>query len=421
MKKRKISLLLLSTAIIISFNAMPVKAFQPIAHCELIKSIGNKLPKDSIIAQSIKAYPEIANWGANGLDLGYLQPGQPLDRAPWADRYHYYKVGTFSKEQLQEAIKSKDMKKIAFASGWVSHITGDLACHGEFVNEECGVYMVNPDLRPLHKKLENNAEAYVFTEIAGNPIENYNSTNISNKFKGLGDIPFDLTNEISKRVYGEAPSTAEEQLWCTTLSVGLKTGVGYNYANINEAKSVLSENNREERLKRAFSDAEKHGVKLLKEAEAGDYSGFTDRWNLDVGRSESPISSLTLIVETGSKFLAGTDDDVYVSMELNNGKVKEWKLDKKNYNDFEYGDCDEYYIYVNDLDFNPKDIVKTSINKRNGSSPASDWYLKSFKVNINGNEVLNKSVNKWIDSNKSKEEIDVNWSNVQNTSDPKID
>lgn len=420
MKKRKLSLFLIASIISLCGSTFTAKAFQPVSHCLLIESIATKLPKDSIISQAVKQYPEIANWGANGLDLGYLQPGQVLDRAPWADRFHYYKVGTFAKEQLQDAIKSKDMKKISFAAGWVSHLTGDLASHGTYVNPECGVYLDNPSTRPLHKKLENNAEIYVFSKLTGNSLDNFNKTNISNKFAKADEIPFDLVNSIANRVYGQSPSKSEETLWCTALTTGLKTGVGYNYTNYDEAKKFLAENNREERLIKAFKQAEIHGVKLLGQAEKGDYSGFTDRWNLDVGHSNSPISSLTVTVETGKKVCAGTDDNVYVTIELKNGKSKEWQLNKKNYNDFEYGDYDEYYLYINDVDFKPEDVVKTYISKTKGTSQTSDWYLKGFKINVNGINAVDKDVNKWVTDDKNKEEVSVNWSNIKNTVDPSI-
>ncbi|WP_243170867.1 hypothetical protein [Clostridium algidicarnis] len=54
------------------------------------------MPEQSLIKKSLEAYLGIANGGSIALDLGYLQLGQVLDRAPWDDRYHYYKVGTFS-------------------------------------------------------------------------------------------------------------------------------------------------------------------------------------------------------------------------------------------------------------------------------------------------------------------------------------
>ncbi|MBB6625160.1 zinc dependent phospholipase C family protein [Clostridium gasigenes] len=236
-----------------------------------------------------------------------------MERAPWADRYHYYKVGTFASEQLKMALASKDMKKIAFAAGWLSHITGDLACHGIFVNPECGVYLDNENTRPLHRELENNAEAIVWADIAKKPIEDY-SKGIAPIFSNIEDIPFDLVNDVSQKVYGVSANLSEEKLQCKTLMIGLQTGIGYNYGDLQKSKELLSQNGRLERLKNAFIDAQNKCTSLLIEAEKGDYSKFSDRWNLDVGKSASPISSLTAVVETGNEFGNGTDDDIFLNI-----------------------------------------------------------------------------------------------------------
>ncbi|GAA0736717.1 PLAT/LH2 domain-containing protein [Clostridium oceanicum] len=418
-KKNLVSSFLLSVVIVFN-TSITALAFQPVSHCTLIEEISKDLPQESLIAKAIKTYPNVANWGANGLDLPYLQPGQVLERAPWADRFHYYKVGTFASTQLKKALASKNLKNIAFAAGWVSHITGDLACHGVFVNPECGVYLDNESTRGLHKDLESNAEIYVFNKLGGNKISDYNKTNISEKFANTNDIPFKFMNETTKEVYGQSSSETEETMWTKALQLGLKTGIGYNYISYEDSQKMLSQNNRIKRLENAFEQGKKHGITLLKQAESGDYSGFTDRWNLDVGLSKSPMSSLTVTVETGKAFGAGTDDDIYFSIELKDGTVKQWKLDKVNYNDFEYGDCDEYYLYINDIDFNPKDVAKTYLTKKNISSIGPDWYLKSFNVNVNGIDAVDKEVNKWIDSKEDKETVDVNWDHITNTSDPDI-
>ncbi|WP_251861342.1 zinc dependent phospholipase C family protein [Clostridium sp. Marseille-Q2269] len=411
---------LLSTVITLTVN-VSVLAFQPTSHCTLIEEISKDLPKESLIAKAINTYPNVANWGANAPDLPYLQPGQVLERSPWADRFHYYKVGTFASTQLKKALDSKDLKNIAFAAGWVSHITGDLACHGVFVNAECGVYLHNDCTRGLHKELENNAEIYIFTKFGGNKISDYNKTTISNKFNNSGDIPFAFMNEVTNEVYGQSSSETEESMWTKALQLGINTGIGYNYIDYENSQKILSQNNRISRLESAFEQAKKHGVTLLTQAESGDYSGFTDRWNLDVGLSKSPMSSLTVTVETGKSLGAGTDDHIYFSVELKDSTVKEWKLDKVNYNDFEYGDSDEYYLYINDINFNPKDVAKTYLTKKNVSSIGADWYLKGFNVNVNGMDVVEKESNKWIDSSNNKEIVNVDWSNVTNTSDPSIE
>ncbi len=417
MKFKKISKILAVTLIFSTISSFKAYAFQPASHCSLIEKVKMDLPEQSIIKKSLETYPGIANWGSNALDLGYLQPGQVLDRAPWADRYHYYKVGTFASEQLKMALASRDMKKIAFAAGWISHVTGDLACHGIFVNFECGVYLDNENTRALHRELENNAEAIVWADISKKPIADY-TKGISSIFSNIDDVPFDLVNDVSEKVYGVRPNLSEEKLQCKTLIAGLKTGIGYNYADLQKSTQFLAQNGRLERLKNAFVDANSKCTSLLISAENGNYGNFSDRWNLDVGKSDSPISSLTAVVETGEKFGAGTDDDVFLDIQLKNGNSKEWKLDKKNYNDFEQGDNDEYYLYINAIDFSPNDVDKVIVKKKKSTaSYGSDWYLKTITVNINGTEALKQNVNNWIQGANAAKEFKVDWSNITNTSD----
>lgn len=418
MKLKKIAITLIAICNILIFSPKNVQAFQPASHDVLITRVANELPKNSIIAKALKTYPEIAAWGSIGPDLGYLQVSELGGYAPWGDRYHYYKVGSYAAMQLKDALESGDLKNIAFAAGWVSHVSGDLACHGIYVNPECGVYLDNENGRSMHKKMENEAEAYAWVNIGGNSLNDYNTTNFANRFAAVGNIPFDFMNAESLKIYESSPSTVEEKSWANTLLAGLKTGQGYNYVDYNESISFLSQNDREEHLKQAFETSEKQCYELLSSAENGDYSKFTDRWNLDVGKSDSPISSLTAVVTTGTKFGSGTDDDVYFVMELKNGEEKQWKLDKSFYNDFENGDKDEYYLYINDPDFKPDSVSKIWIKKNDASySVAGDWYFASLKVNVNGQDVLNVSPNKWVKDN-SNQEFDVDWSNVNNTTDP---
>ncbi|MBU3108083.1 zinc dependent phospholipase C family protein [Clostridium gasigenes] len=417
MKFKKISKLLAVTLIFSSVSSFKAYAFQPASHCTLIENVKENLPQESIIKKSLETYPGIANWGSNALDLGYLQPGQALERAPWADKYHYYKVGTFASEQLKMALESKDMKKIAFAAGWLSHITGDLACHGIFVNPECGVYLDNENTRSLHRELENNAEAIVWADIAKKPIEDY-SKGIAPIFSNIEDIPFDLVNDVSQKVYGVSANLSEEKLQCKTLMIGLQTRIGYNYGDLQKSKELLSQNGRLERLKNAFIDAQNKCTSLLIEAEKADYSKFSDRWNLDVGKSASPISSLTAVVETGNEFGNGTDDDIFLNIQLKNGTIKEWKLDKKNYNDFEQGDNDEYYLYINEIEFAPSDVDKVIVKKKGvSSSIVADWYLKAITVNVNGTDALKQNVDNWIKGTNTVKEFKVDWSSITNTSD----
>jgi hypothetical protein len=392
------------------------KAFGPASHFVLIQKVGNDLPQQSVIGQAIREYPSIAAWGATGPDLGYLQPAELGGYAPWADRYHYFKVGSFAKEQLQEALNSGDTRKIAFAAGWVSHISGDLACHGIYVNPESGVYLDNISGRDLHKKLENMAEPYVWSILGGLPISDFKNEILGDRFSEVNSIPFQLMNSASNEIYGQCPSVDEEKQWSNILLAGLKTGVGYSYANYDEANSFLNESGRKERLTKAFLTAEDQCTKLLKFAEGGNYSHFSDRWNLDVGASESPISSLAAIVRTGTKSLSGTDDDIYFGIELKTGDKKEWLLDKSFYNDFENGDKDEYYLYINDVGFSPS-LVKSVWLRKVGSSFAGNWYLESLDVDVNGENALAVQPSQWVKGNDTVD-FDADWSSITNTSDP---
>lgn len=420
MKLKKILITVMIICNMLIFCPKGVQAFQPAAHDVLITRVGNELPENSTIAKAIKEYPDIASWGAVGPDLGYLQATALGGYAPWADRYHYYKVGSYAAEQLREALNSGDLKKIAFAAGWVSHVSGDLACHGIYVNPECGVYLDNEDGRSMHKKMENEAESYAWVDIGKNSIDSYNTAGLSSKFAEVDDIPFNIMNAASKKIYGSSPTLVEEKAWTKTLLTGLKTGIGYNYGNHDESVNFLSENNRKEHLKEAFETAKAQCYELLNLAENGNYSKFTDRWNLDVGKSNSPISSLTAIVTTGTKLGAGTDDDIYFVIELQNGEEKQWKLDKSFYNDFENGDKDEYYLYINDVNFKPSSVSKVWVKKENSSrSIAGNWYFQALKVNVNGQDVLNVTPNKWVNDNNSQE-FSVDWSDVGNLTDPEF-
>lgn len=155
-------------------------------------------------------------------------------------------------------------------------------------------------------------------------------------------------------------------------------------------------------------------------AESGNYSNFSDRWNLDVGASESPISSLTVTITTGTKSGAGTDDDIYFGLTLKSGATKKWLLDKAGYNDFENGNQDEYYLYINDKKFNPSDIERVWIEKKHiDHSMGEAWYLSKIKIDVNGNNAFSKSIDKWLKGNDSVS-YNVDWSNITNTSDPII-
>jgi hypothetical protein len=383
-----------------------------------MKEVTKALPQDSLIKNALEEYPLIAAWGANAPDLPMVQPGQVLGYAPWADRFHYFKVGSLAKKQLQDALESKDMKRIAFAAGWITHVTGDYSCHGIFVNPEAGIYFDNPAGRSLHGELESAAEPYLWVQKGGFDLSDY-SDGISDCFSDVSDIPFDSFNLISQDIYGSYPSIIKEKSWCYTLLTGLKTGVGYTYEDYQESLDFLSISNRKERLDGSFLAATNHAVELLVKAEQGDYSEFSDRWNIDVGIDNNPISSLTVTIHTGTEKTglldtewAGTDDDIYFGIQSKDGKSKEWLLDKEGYNDFEVDDKDEYYLY-NGTDIHPKDITNIYLRKvEKYGSIGGDWYVENVKININGHTAYDNNIRTWIDEDNSTWNSSIDWSNM---------
>ena len=85
---------------------------------------------------------------------------------------------------------------------------------------------------------------------------------------------------------------------------------------------------------------------------------------------------------------------------------------------FRSGDNDEYYLYINAIDFSPNDVDKVIVKKKKSTaSYGSDWYLKTITVNINGTEALKQNVNNWIQGANAAKEFKVDWSNITNTSD----
>ena len=426
--KRKLSLILVLIFAAVAF-IMPaqVNAFQAASHYVLVMDVASNLPEDSLIRQAIFEHPKVAALGAFGPDLGYLNARSYFGYSPWADTYHYDSVGTYAKRQLEKAIESGDLKKIAFAAGWVTHIAGDLACHGIFVNPETGVYMENEETRDLHKELEKTADKYIWCYMSELPWGDYGpsvdltSGHLSSYFASAGDLPVDLIQETSAEVLGKSSSREHMREWVSDLHTVMDAPViGYSYKTHEEAMEVLSQGNRIERLELAYAVAFQRSIELLTAAENGDYSGFTDRWNLDAAEDDRPIGSLSVKVGTADQAWAGTDDDVYFGMKLSNGKIKEWKLDTPAYNDFERGDIDDYYLYVGDMDFHPQNITKVWLKKVKKGLFSDDWKVNFVQIKVNGELKLNTQLNREFTSSNNRWETNVSWTPTGNNTPASI-
>lgn len=405
-------------------------AFQPGSHYVLMENVTKRLPK-GIIKESLEEYKEIAAWGSNGPDLGLIQLGELLGDSPWSNNFHYFKTGTFCRKMLEKALATKNKKEIAFAAAWLTHCCGDMACHGLFVNPEAGVYLAKPEGRPLHMELEKNAEPVLWVEKGGYDKEDYEDKGISIRFAYADELPIDLIRDTCKEVHGSAPSEFDIKSWVNVFHLALKTGVGYTYTPYEEASSYLAKEGRHERLMNGFDSAIRRCLDLLNGAIDGDYSLFVDRWNLDVGRSDSPVSNLHVAVKTASRsftdFATGTDDYVYFGVKFKDGTVKEFELSNGkasgiSVNDFEAGSLDKFYLYV-DKDtnyFDPSKVEKIYLRKKESSiSIGGDWKPEYIEVYMNGVLACKKMINIYLTDDNSVWESDLVLTHIPSIIDPK--
>ena len=411
MRKKLIIFLVMFTMLfgVLSINSL---AFRPATHYVLMEKVANELPDGSIIKQALTKYPNIAMWGANGPDIAFSNYRKLLGGISIVgDSYHRYRVGTYAKEQLKDALQSKDLRKIAFAAGWVTHVTGDMECHGKLVNPEAGVCFAEGADNDLHTLIESNAEPYAWVNIGGHSLNDYTASKFTNYFASVNDIPYDLIVNATSRVYDFSLSSAEMKLYATTYMTGVRTGVAYTYEDYNKALKVLEQNNRRQTLETVIKDATSWSVDLLTNAENGNYEGFSDAWNLDVGLTDRPISSFVVVIKTMDKLWAGTDDDIVFGIKTKSGAKQEWLLDKPLYDDFERGDLDDYHIWLKDGTIKPSDIASIYIRKDPTGKPGPDWDCEYVQVELNGKIVFKEILNKEFNSIENYWERNVSFMN----------
>lgn len=404
-------------------------AFQPGSHYVLMKSVVGEL-NEGIVKSALHEHMDIAAWGANGPDLGLIQVGELRGYSPWSSNFHYFKVGSFSESLMKKAIQSKDAKKIAFAAGWVTHCCGDMGCHGLFVNPEAGVYLADPESRPLHMELEKNAEPVLWAEKGGFKKGDYKANGIANSFSNASELPYDLIAETCLEVHGEKPSNTEMRSWVELFHLALKTGVGYTYTSYDEARGYLEINNRYERLMTGFDSALARCVDLLNGAQSDSFEGYVDRWNLDVGRSSSPVSNLHVEVRTAPQsifdFGSGTDDYVYFGVRFKDGLTKKFELSNGKLggigvNDFEAGQKDKFYLYIDRASeyFEPEDIESLFLEKKEASlSIGGDWKPENIQVFMNGELVLDEDINKYLTDDEPVWSKGIHISGIPSQPDP---
>jgi hypothetical protein len=362
--------------------------------------------------QAIENNFKVANWGSDGPDLGYAYWRVAMGYAPWGDRCHYHLVGSMAADQLRQALASGEQWKIAWAAGWLTHVCGDMAVHGILVNPEAGVYLEGGN-HDLHKQLETWAEPVVWVRIGGHTDSDWRALDgwSWDMFHDKpGDSVINFMRASMQTVYGQAPSTGDVDDWTENFRDAILAGGGlaYDYVVFSEAEQNLSQNGRRAKLDQAFEQARAQAVSLLSAAVSGDYTGFTDWWNLDAsGTDGRPIGTLTVKIHTANEAMAGTDDDVYFGLATSNDSQR-WLLDKEGYNDFEQNDTDEYYLFTARTNFLPSTIRRIWVEK-DSDGAGGGWKLGDIDVYINGELVYSDGVQEWLENGHRSWSADVNW------------
>lgn len=400
---------LLGAVVVLAAWASPAAAFKPAAHYVLVEEVVAALPSGSACALAVSQYPNVAAWGSNGPDLGYAQPRAALDYAPWADRFHYDRVASLAKRQLQQALASGDRRKIAWATGWLTHVVGDMAVHGLYVNPECGVYLADGSNHDLHGDLETWAEPYAWVHIGGHTEQSYQSqawlSTCFSPFLTNADLGFFHDQVI--QVFGVTPTVDVLDTWTDFFLTGLQQEIGYEYVSLATAESNLTATRRT-RLQSAFAAATDQAVALLTAAEEGDYSDFSDAWNLDASSSDNrSIGALVVTIHTSNVAGAGTDDDVYFGMRLADGTEREWKLDKPWYNDFEQDDTDDYYLF-SDGTFPASKVTAVWVRKSPDGFLGGGWSFGDIDIRVDGEVILTTHVGQWLEDDHRRWE----WGNL---------
>ncbi|GEM_PF-1644673 len=429
---KKQNLLVISMVVLMLALAItPLYAFKAGAHAVLSNDIARSLPEDSIIREAMLRYHYIAAWGATGPDLPANSVGITIDHAPWFEKYHYELVGSFARKQLQVALANRNLQQIAWAAGWLSHVVGDLYCHGIFVNpdpEVGGVYLANPDTKEMHGYLEAYADKVLYTD-RSNPSRTYNVQHMQQTFANFNPQPIaDLMAAASNPIYGASPTFENIDDWMWFFKkIYLNTGVagGFNWVYNNtyqeavdhllDEEGVISSGRwagmtRLDRLNLAYDEAVSMTTRLLSEAEQGNYYGFSDAWNLDAyhqdGRS---IGTLTVTIRTADVSMAGTDDDVIFGLVRDDGFV--WRspvLDKGSgllglggamINDFERGSCETYYIFVEGNEI-PINRIREVFLRKDPDGATGGWKVGSVTVTINGVTYFDSSVDTWLEDGR---------------------
>ncbi len=410
----------------------PALAWKPAGHWVTAEKAAAALPADSRIRIAMEKYPNISfGWGAYGHDVGYGQlKTMWSDYAEWADLFHYHKAGSFAKEMLRQALASRDEQQIAYAAGWLTHATGDMAGHSMYVNDEAGgVFFDNGSSIPKHKELEKYSDPYIWTQLGGHPASELNTTGFGGRFHF--DLPIGVRNLFAQsyaNVYSVSPSRARDgeggptaddfnymtDIVYTGLSNSLIAGQADLYAPFAEAVGYMGAaqpngRSRADNCTAAVNQGAKWATDLFLCAEAGNYAAFQDCWNLDIGWGDQGLTNALVVEMTtgvgstdwGTDW-GGTDENVIFWLHNSSAdpaQGREWLFDHSGYNDFEENDRDYYYCYVHPDDpyLSTWSLVgKTGVHVTSYVPGNDDWLVGRMRIWCNGVLVEDQTANTWL-------------------------
>ena len=344
--------------------------------------IAEKVQRDmepGVIKSAMAANPDMSYaWGSYGADLGYGSLRMALPGESWAayaDLFHYQKVGSFAQALLQNAIQSGRSDQIAYAAGWLTHVCGDMYVHHDVVNPHAGgVFFDKAGTIPGHREIEADADPVMWIKYGGKTASSFNADDFPNIYHR--DMPIGLRNTFAatvKQVCEKSPSSSQAGAWFGGITHSDATMTGDDFEDIDSGRIQRSiERDATGGPRRAswmseldlpvrgisdadvFAAADKGAAMatwLLDCAQRGDYSAFSDTWNLDVGPgSPDAMNSLVVEVTTDGDLGDGTNSDVdlWIADEAPNGtepRQTSSYLDHTVYDDFEMNDRDLYSWY----------------------------------------------------------------------------
>jgi hypothetical protein len=115
--------------------------------------------------------------------------------------------------------------------------------------------------------------------------------------------------------------------------------------------------------------------------------------------ASTPVTTMTVRIETGDRRFAGTDDDISLRV---SGRHR-FSLDKALYDDFERDDDDTYSVPIDAATrdgLTVGDIDRVVVEKsRDGA--AGGWYLGGVTVTVNGRIIAtNRRINRWLEDDR---------------------